>query len=433
MSTLTFHPARLSGVAQVPPAKSEAHRAVLLAALGSRSCRLSGFSGPLCNDTLAMLSGAAALGAHWAHEDGALVITPGAGQKTDVCRVHACAAALRMLLPVFLAKNQPVRMMMDAALYARPRDAFDTLAARLDARVRVTPPGEDGMAALELCGHMPAGAYEVDGTRSSQFASGMLIALAHATDAAGHPAGGRLTVRGPIASRPYLDMTLRAMERFDAPVREIGEGVFDIHPAGDDRPEAWAVPGDWSQAAVLLCLNALGANVRVRGLASGSQGDERVMDVLSAMGMRVGHQNGEWYAACASRARLRPVSLDCTDIPDIAPILALALTQARGESVLTGVHRLRIKECDRLSATVELLSQLGADARAEEDRLIVQGPARLRGGFTADARADHRMVMLLAAAASAADGPITVAGAECIAKSWPGFAETYAQLGGAVT
>ena len=122
--------------------------------------------------------------------------------------------------------------------------------------------------------------------------------------------------------------------------------------------------------------------------------------------------------------------MDCTDIPDIAPILALALTQARGRSVLRGVGRLRIKECDRLSATSELLTRLGARVSAQEDTLTIEGPTRLRGGFEADARGDHRVVMLLAAAALIADGPITVTGAECISKSWPGFLDTYRQLGG---
>ena len=102
-----------------------------------------------------------------------------------------------------------------------------------------------------------------------------------------------------------------------------------------------------------------------------------------------------------------PARIDCSDIPDLAPILALTCTQARGVSTLTGVSRLRLKECDRLLATQELLAQLGAkaDVSPDGDTLTVYGPARLRGGFTADARGDHRMVMLLAAAALIADGP----------------------------
>ena len=151
----------------------------------------------------------------------------------------------------------------------------------------------------------------------------------------------------------------------------------------------------------------------------GLQGDARIVDVLEEMGLRIRQTRGEWYAASPSHAGLMPARIDCSDIPDLAPILALTCTQARGLSTLTGVSRLRLKECDRLLATQELLARLGAktDVSPDGDTLTVTGPVRLRGGFTADARGDHRMVMLLATAALIADGPITVTGAECISKS----------------
>lgn len=426
MSTMIFHPAFLSGEADVPPAKSEAHRALLLAALGAGRCRLSGFDGPLCDDTQAMLNGVAALGGAWEREGGAVVVEPGAGRRSDLCEVKACAAALRMLIPVFWARGQAVRLRMSPALAARPLDAFVPLARALGARMEAVPCGES--VCLELSGRMPAGDYEVDGAQSSQFASGLLIALSHATDGGGAPAPSTLRITGNISSRPYLDMTLRHMARFGVPAKEIAPGVFALSPGRAVNPAALRVPGDWSQAAVLLCMNALGARIAVRGLETGTQGDERVAQVLGDMGLCVSGEGGLWRAERAGD--LKPVTVDCTDIPDIAPILALALTQARGRSVLRGVGRLRIKECDRLSATSELLTRLGARVSAQEDTLTIEGPTRLRGGFEADARGDHRVVMLLAAAACAADGPIAVSGAECISKSWTGFAGTYRQLGG---
>ena len=273
----------------------------------------------------------------------------------------------------------------------------------------------------------------LDGSRSSQFASGLLIALAHAITPDGTPAPAALTVTGPIVSRPYLDMTLRLMERFGISFTEREEGVFGLSPACAPAPESIAVSGDWSQAAVLLCVDAMGGGVMLPNLRrDGLQGDARIVDVLEEMGLRIRQTRGEWYAASPSHAGLMPARIDCSDIPDLAPILALTCTQARGVSTLTGVSRLRLKECDRLLATQELLGRLGAktDVSPDGDTLTVTGPVRLRGGFTADARGDHRMVMLLATAALIADGPITVTGAECISKSWPGFVETYRQLGG---
>ena len=338
-----------------------------------------------------------------------------------------------MLIPAFLARGQAVRFRMEPALFRRPLDAFEPLVRQAGGRMTRTPAGPDGLASVEVSGFLPAGDYEVDGSRSSQFASGLLIALAHAVTPEGKPAPASLAVTGPIVSRPYLDMTLRLMERFGISFTERKEGVFDLSPACAPAPEGVDVSGDWSQAAVLLCVDAMGGGVMLPCLRrDGLQGDARIVDVLEEMGLRIRQAGGEWYAASPSHAGLMPARIDCSDIPDLAPILALTCTQARGVSTLTGVSRLRLKECDRLLATQELLAQLGAkaDVSPDGDTLTVYGPARLRGGFTADARGDHRMVMLLAAAALIADGPITVTGAECISKSWPGFVETYRQLGG---
>ncbi|MCI6377205.1 MAG: hypothetical protein MR842_05550 [Clostridiales bacterium] len=435
MTSITFSPARLSGSAPVPPAKSEAHRALLLAALGQGECRLNGFPLPLCDDTLAMMNGVAALGGSVRAADGALYVTPApapaAGAPMVECHVNACAAALRMLIPAFLARGQAVRFRMSPALFNRPLDAFQPLLKQIGGRMTRIPAGGDGLATVEISGHMPAGAYVIDGSQSSQFASGLLIALAHANSASGTPAPSVLTVAGPIVSRPYLDMTLRLMKAFHIAYTEGPEGVFALQPALEPSPAGADVAGDWSQAAVFLCMNAMGSGIMVPNLSqNGLQGDAHVADVLRSMGMRIFQTPGGLYAASPSHAGLMPARIDCSNIPDLAPILALTCTQAHGVSVLTGVSRLRLKECDRLAATQELLAQLGAQVESDGDSLTVHGPVRLRGGFEADARGDHRMVMLLAAAALIADAPITVSGVECIAKSWPGFLDAYRQLGG---
>jgi len=424
VASIVFSPSHLSGSALVPPAKSEAHRALLLAALGKGECRLNGFPPPLCDDTIAMINGVTALGAAVRHEGTQLIVTPAgkpeAGLPMVECCVHACAAALRMLIPAFLVRGQAVRFVMEQGLFKRPLDAFEPLMDQLGAQMVRIADYRAGKACVEISGCMPAGSYEIDGSRSSQFASGMLIALAHAADENGLPAASHLTVTGPIVSRPYLDMTLKLMSHFHAQYTERTEGCFTLEPCVQLSPAEAAVAGDWSQAAVFLCMNAMGSSIRISNICvdeNGLQGDARVQQVLDRM-----QQNGRLHAS----------AIDCSDIPDLAPILALTCSQADGVSTLTGVSRLRIKESDRLAATQELLSQLGVRTEVSEDSdtLRVFGPVRLKGGFKADARGDHRLVMFLAAAALIADAPITVHGVECISKSWPGFIQTYQQLGG---
>lgn len=420
MASVTFFPGRLSGAALVPPAKSEAHRALLLAALSGKECLLNGFPPPLCDDTLAMMNGIAALGGSVRQEGNRLIVTPvperRSRQPMVTCCVHACAAALRMLIPAFLSRGQAVRFVMEPGLFKRPLDAFEPLMEKLGASMKRIEHWENGKCAVEIDGFMPAGSYQMDGSRSSQFASGMLIALSHAANLSSQPAS--LTVTGPIVSRPYLDMTLKLMDTFRAPYTEETEGVFHLSPAVEPAPAEASVAGDWSQAAVFLCMNAMGSDIQVQNLSyDGLQGDARVEEVLRAMGSKKG---------------LQASLIDCSDIPDLAPILALTCSQAHGVSTLTGVSRLRIKESDRLKATTELLDQLGVstEVSSDSDTLCVFGPAKLTGGFCADARGDHRLVMFLAAAALICDEPITVHGAECISKSWPGFLDTCLALGG---
>lgn len=440
---VTFHPSKLKGSAAIPPAKSEAHRALLLAALGHNPCRLHGFTPPLCDDTLAMIAGIQALGAAVATEGETLFITPAPEPKKDAppvtCYVKACAAALRMLIPAFLVRGQRVRFTMEEGLFRRPLSAFDALIQQLGGRIERIPAKDGQPCTVVVEGYMPAGEYAIDGSQSSQFASGMLIALSHGRNAQGHPAQSFLTITGNIVSRPYLDMTLKLMKRFNLNFVERDEGVFTLSRRSAPSPEDVRISGDWSQAAVLLCANAMGSGVMVRNLLSDDgeclQGDARIMSILNAMGLRMLSIHQELYAVCPSHAELRPIDVDCTDIPDIAPILALSCARIRGTSTLRGVQRLTIKECDRLTATVELLSQLGvaAQASADGDVLTVTGGAPLKGGFEADARGDHRMVMFLAVAALSADKPITVHGADALNKSWPGFMETYQALGGKIS
>jgi len=447
MATSTFHTARLRGVASIPPAKSEAHRALLLAALGQGPCRLHDFPLPLCDDTQAMINGVTALGATVVQEGLTLLVTPapaGTANPADAlipCEVHACAAALRMLIPAFLVKGIPVCFSMEDALFARPLTAFEPLMAQLGASMVRTPSDGSRRASVEVRGRMPAGEYAIDGSLSSQFASGLLIALAHAADADGQPAEATLHVKPPIVSRPYLDMTLLQMKRFGLPFEEHGGGDFILSPTDALNPADVDVSADWSQAAVFLCANAMGHGVilsHMHAPLSGEnvlQGDAHIVSLLREMGLKARNLVEGLWMGCPSRAELMPIKVDCSNIPDLAPILALTCTQASGKSVLLGVQRLRVKECDRLSATRELLTRLGAKVQlsADDDTLTVWGPCRLKGGFTANARGDHRVVMLLATAALLCDEPITVEGVESINKSWPGFFATYAALGGEIT
>lgn len=440
MTTAVFRPCRLRGTAPVPPAKSEAHRALLLAALGNTPVTLTGFPPPLCNDTLAMIDGVRGMGAAVEQRGECLFVTPAPrptpGAPMVDCHVHACAAALRMLIPAFLVRGQSVRFWLEPTLFRRPLDAFEPLLRSIGGTMERIPAGENGLCQVIIHGWMMAGSHTIDGSGSSQFASGLLIALAHAMDDTCTPAPAHLTVTGPIVSRPYLDMTLSLMRRFAVGYREGSEGEFDLTPRTGNSPATVPVAGDWSQAAVLLCAGAVGQPVWVSNLLGSeacTQGDAEIVNVLEKLGMTIQEKDG-LLRALRPADGLSPIHINCDNIPDIAPIIALTCATVPGTSVLDGVARLRIKECDRLEATCGLLGSMGVSVETANngDTLIVHGGSPIRGGFRADVSADHRMAMLLAVAGSIADAPITVHGVESLNKSWPGFLGSYRQLGGSV-
>ena len=223
-------------------------------------------------------------------------------------------------------------------------------------------------------------------------------------------------------------MTIEAITQSGITMDEIAPFSWRIPGEQAYQAKADHLNGDYSQAAVLCCAGALGHQVTVTHLAPvTTQGDRAVLTHLAALGARVEEKAS---GVTVTAEKLTGTTLDMADCPDIAPILALVCQLAEGESRLTGCSRLRLKECDRLAATIEVLNQLGGSARADGDDIVVQGVAKLRGGVTIPNYNDHRMVMLASVAATVAQEPVTVEGVEAINKSWPDYVNVFKQLGG---
>ena len=178
---------------------------------------------------------------------------------------------------------------------------------------------------------------------------------------------------------------------------------------------------------MLLCAGALGQDVTVTDISTDTeQGDVAVLDHLKALGAVT--------EETAAGIRVKPGSmhgavLDVHDCPDIAPILALVCQMSPGESRLTGCGRLRLKECDRLTATCELLNDLGGDCSVQGDELVIHGVEKLKGGAVRPYH-DHRMVMLASIAALCSEAPVFITDPEALSKSWPEYLNVYRSLGG---
>ena len=411
--TRTVAPGPRAGVIQIPASKSQAHRMLICAALSREPSRLilDGFSA----DIEATMQCLEALGARCEETANGLSVTP-----VGVCPAQArldvgeSGSTLRFLLPVLGALGVQAEIRMHGRLPERPLSPLWEVLEAHGMRLQ-----QDG-SILHTDGQLIAGDYSLPGNVSSQFISGLLFALPLL--------GGNstLTVTGALQSARYVSMTEQALAeagiltKKDGPVWQIGGGQRYASPA------VQTVEGDWSNAAFFLCMGALSATgVTVTGLNSTSlQADRAITEILVRFGAELTVSED---AVTVRRGVLHGITLDAGPIPDLVPVVSCLAALCDGETRVENAARLRLKESDRLQTTAALLSALGGSVRELPDGLIISGRGRLSGG-TADACGDHRIAMSAAMAACGCEGPVTVSGSECVAKSYPAFWEDFASL-----
>lgn len=427
---LTVEPAGpLAGTVPAPPSKSYTHRAVLLAALG-RNCTVRG---PLdSEDTRHTASVCAALGATLTRTATGDLAVHGVGgaprfPANGHLQVGESGTLLRLLLPVLCLGRGTVNVAGRGSLVSRPnREMVETLRA---AGIDIAGQGPEHTLPITLTGRgdWPGGVMEIDGSRSSQYVSGLLMAAAFAR----RPT--TVSIRGQLVSRPYVDITLDMLERAGIRVCEdtdAGRPCFHITPAETATlPATLEVPGDYSSAAFLLAAAVLtGGQVTVTRLYADRQGDRRIVELLAGMGARIRHA-GDGVTVDGAAA-LRGMDIDGGATPDLCPILTTLACFAQGETRITNVHHLAIKESNRLAEPAGQLRRLGADITHTADTITVR-PRPLHAARV-DGCNDHRVAMALAVAGLRLDAPLVIDGMECMAKSYPGFVCDLQALGARV-
>ena len=293
--------------------------------------------------------------------------------------------------------------------------------AMLRGRLCVQKIREDGDL-LYCSGQLIGGNYTIAGNVSSQYISGLLMALALLIR------DSLLMVSGPLESAAYVAMTEDALQLSKLTIPKM-EAMWAI--PGQQRchlPKRTVVEGDWSNTAFFLCMGALSKEgVTVEGLnLQSSQGDRGVLDVFRRFGAEV-TEHGD--AVTVRRGALHGVTINAAPIPDLIPVLSVVASVAEGETRVENAYRLRLKESDRLKSTANLLRALGGQVEEKEDGLAITGVPALHGGAV-ETQNDHRLAMSAATAACAATGEITVDNDGCVAKSYPRFWEDFSSLKG---
>lgn len=419
MKEVIFQPSHLAGTVPAPASKSEAHRRMICAGLSHKKTVLEGFMDSA--DMAATIRCLEALGAELQRESDILTIQ-GFINKPAFLPVFDCGesgSTLRFFVPIALALCGGGIFRMHGRLGQRPMDVYRDLFVPHGVIWRMSE-GADGAAELMVTGGIHAGNYVIPGNVSSQFVSGLLFALPLLEG------DSTLTVQPPVESESYINMTVKSL--LDSGIQLQATAPFSWHIPGMQQyhSENGHLHGDWSQGAVLLCADALGNDVIVSHISTDTvQGDVAVLQHLEALGAEIHtNEHGIWVTRTAPHG----ATLDVRNCPDIAPILALVCQLTPGESRLSGCGRLRLKECDRLAATVEILNRLGGCCAEEGDDITIHGVTSLHGGTLPDYN-DHRMVMLASIAALVSDAPITMP-SQSIRKSWPDYLTVYNALGG---
>jgi 3-phosphoshikimate 1-carboxyvinyltransferase len=334
---------------------------------------------------------------------------PDACQKNAVLDCGESGSTLRFLLPVCAAIGAEARFWRHGRLPERP---LSPLKEELAAHGLTLC--EDG-AYLLTSGRITAGDYRIAANVSSQYITGLLLALSLLDKPS------TLTLTGKIESAPYIKMTGDTLARFCAAPQKRDAvyliGGYKKFPLRS--PETLTPEGDFSGAAFPLSLGAVGTHaVTVTGLTFPSlQGDSAILSLLARFGAGVKIKGN---AVTVSPAPLMAIDIDATDIPDLVPVLAVVATAASGTTRITGASRLRLKESDRIASTAALLRSLGADVEELEDGFLIRGGKPLHGTRT-DTANDHRIAMSAAVASLLTREAVVIPDAECTKKSYPTF------------
>ena len=410
---IVIEPSPLKGEIAAIPSKSVAHRMLICAALadGPTTLRIPKTS----DDIDATADCLRALGAAITVNNEDYIVEPIAQiENIPLLDCGESGSTLRFLLPVAAAAADRCRFDGHGRLPDRPlSDLTDAMKEH-----GVSFDGEK--LPFTIGGRLRGGIYRLPGNVSSQYITGLLLALPLCEE------DSVIELTTALESASYIDITLSVLKTFGITVhcernRYIipGKQVFR-------SPGTLPVEGDWSNAAFFLTAAALNNDITMTGLNPNSaQGDRKIIALLEQLGAVTQKDNGR---LTLRSDELKGCTIDIQDTPDLLPVLSVAAAFAQGKTTFINAARLRLKESDRLASSAAMIENLGGRAEVGEDELTVYGTGLIGG--TVESCNDHRIAMSAAVAATRCSKPVTILNAEAVKKSYPGFYNDYNKTGG---
>ena len=411
METIKIKPSALSGRVNIPPSKSAAHRNIICAALSQGRSVIT----PACHseDIDATISACEALGAIINEEEGSFIIDGIDKSKLVGKRVNIdcgeSGSTLRFMIPIAAALGCKATFIGHGRLPNRPITPITEAISNKG----VVCSGNS--LPLTVSGRLLTGEYLISGDVSSQYLTGLLFAIGLN--------GGTARLTTPLESAGYVTLTIEILKRFGVTIYE-KNGVYSAK--GQFSPTNAKIEGDWSQACFYLAAGALGGELELSGLNfNSSQGDIKAIQLFKNFGADITVKNDILYV---KPGELNGQEIDCSQIPDMVPALAVTAAMAKGQTTIFGGQRLRIKETDRIKTVIAGLEAMGISVTETPDGMIITG-GKPTGG-TVDGSGDHRIVMAFSILAAFCDNSTKINGYTSVNKSYPTFFEDFKSIGG---
>lgn len=414
---VTINPSKISGTVYAPASKSSMQRACAAALLTNGETILT--NPGKCNDDLAALDVIQNLGATIKYlDDSKLSIkskglplnsSPEGGGWEGAVNCGESGLGLRMFAPIAALSSSQIILNGTGSLLQRPMNFFDEIFPLLKIEIE----SNNGKLPIKIKGPLQPTNITVDGSLSSQFLTGLLMAYAKACTV---PVSIKVI---NLKSKPYIDLTLEVMKHFGWIVTHKNYEEFNFNPTTNHKPQTtnYTVEGDWSGAAFLLVAGAIAGEVTVKGLdVFSAQADKKILEALSNCGAVTSISEKEIIVSPAS---LKAFHFNATDCPDLFPPLVALAAYCNGTSVIEGVNRLAHKESNRAITLQEEFAKMGISIKLQDDLMIIEGGEL--NGATVHSHHDHRIAMACAVAGLGAKGQTIIHDAEAVNKSYPDF------------
>jgi 3-phosphoshikimate 1-carboxyvinyltransferase len=413
--TVTISPSSVSGSLQAPPSKSCMQRACAAALINDGTTIIDNAGNS--NDEQAAKNIVEKLGATVETVRKQVVITSSkyiftspSPEKNVIVSCGESGLSLRMFAPLAALFNYDITFTGEGSILKRPVDFFDDIFPKLGVEVQ----SNDGKIPITLKGPLHPKNVTVDGSLSSQFLTGLLMAYAKACTV---PVS--IKVKN-LASKPYIDLTLDILHHFGFHVENDHYEKFNIYPrtAVSGHSIKYTVEGDWSNVAFLLVAGAIAGEVTVSGAGlNSSQGDKKIIDALELCGASVLVNQKE---ITVKKNNLAAFNFDATHSPDLFPPLVALAAYCKGTTTIKGVNRLLHKESDRAKTLKAEFAKMNVGIELNDDLMLIKGTGKIKGAKVTSHN-DHRIAMACAVAALEAKGNTTIHAADAVKKSYPSF------------